>query len=74
MPRPGADPGFSLGGGGAQRVMCQNAHYDAFAGADPGFSNRGGAKDCMHAGHNSDKFSITNHKNMSNSCPHKYQT
>ena len=24
----GADPGFSLGGGGAQKIMCAQAHYE----------------------------------------------
>ena len=25
---PGADPGFSFRGGGAQKIMCPHAHYD----------------------------------------------
>ena len=24
----GADPGFLLGGGGAQKIMCPHAHYE----------------------------------------------
>ena len=24
----GADPGFSFGGGGAQKIMCPHAHYE----------------------------------------------
>ena len=38
----GADPGFSWGGGGAQKVMCQHAHCERGAelifGRGPGFA------------------------------------
>ena len=51
--KQGADPGFSFGGGGAQKIMCPHAHYergtDGAGGGSRIFIGGGGAKDYVPA-------------------------